>query len=260
MTRTIGLLLLGLAAGCGRGERTRAREDAAPPPTTPPPAVALDAGAAPAVDASLREHMAEHFAAAMRIQQAIMRNELDVARDQARYLIEHPEHRDLDGWAPYVDGMTTAARQVADAPDLMTAAGLSANLGLQCRACHSARGAIVSFVWEPLPTGDTSRVTRMKRHAWGAARLWEGLIGPSEYLWDLGAQVMVDAELRALMVGRPSDDQDMRELYARVHELSTRALTVDTPEAEAALHGDLMQTCVRCHQLARDPVPAEPPP
>lgn len=256
MRRTIGLVIIGLVA-CGRGGG-RAARDAAPPAP-----VAIDAAVtAPAtLDAGVRERMDDHFGAVVRLQRALMRGELEQVRDEATYLIAHADDAGLEAWRPHVAAMTAAAAQVKDAPDLVAAAGLAANLGLQCRRCHTAERAIVAFAWEPVPASDGSVRTRMQRHAWAAARMWEGLIGPSDELWQLGASIMMGTELQALSSARPAADHDVADAIARVEVLAREAITAATPEAEAAVQGDLMASCVRCHQLVRDAgSPAGAPP
>lgn len=261
MTRTSLLVVVGLVAACrGRGDERAA----APPPPPPRPAdaasvvapvVAIDAAPAAVapVDASaLRTHMTSHFDAVARIQQALIRGELDQARDDATYLIEHDEHASLDAWQSYVQAMRAAATQVKAAPDLASAARRTADLGLQCSLCHTARSAIVAFAWEPLPAADATVATRMRRHAWGAARLWEGLIGPSDDLWNLGAEVMTSTELEALVVERMDLDHEARDLIDQVQILARRAPAATTAEARAALHGELFVLCTACHQRVRD--------
>jgi hypothetical protein len=258
MSRTIAhvVFALALAAACGRGaERPVARDDAA---ASPPPAI-VDAVAAPAsIDAGLRAHMDDHFGAAVRLQEALMRGELAQVRDEAGYLVAHPEYPELERWRAQLDAAASAAAQVKDAPDLVAAAGLSANLGLQCRRCHAASGAIVAFGWEPVPASDGTMPTRMKRHGWAAARMWEGLIGSSDELWTLGAHVMVGTELRALASSRQVADHDVRDLIARVQVLASEAINVASPEQETVVYGNLMATCVRCHQLVRAAPPVAP--
>ncbi|HVV81450.1 MAG TPA: hypothetical protein VHE35_00175 [Kofleriaceae bacterium] len=267
MTRTFTLALLVLAIGC----RSNADEPAAAPPPAPPrvtpPApgppgpMPIDSGlpGAPVVP-PLREHMDEHFGAATRLEQAIVRGELDDARDAATYLATHAEHPELDDWQPYVEQMQAAAGRVKAAPDLASAAALVGDVGLQCSSCHSVRAAIVTFPWEPVPDTDATVATRMRRHQWAAARLWEGLIGPSDDLWELGAEVMADNELESLVTARMALDHDARDLISSVQLLARKAPSATTAEARASLYDDLLPVCAGCHQLVRDrATPGGPP-
>jgi len=43
--------------------------------------------------------------------------------------------------------------------------------------------------------GDSSLQLQMRRHQWAAARLWEGLIGPSNEMWSQGTGFLATTEL-----------------------------------------------------------------
>jgi hypothetical protein len=242
------------------------RSDAPPPAPGPTPAPATGSGSGsgsanidanppaanlPADAETLKEHMREHFAAVSELQRAIARGHLDQAKQLADWLVTHDEHL-LDGWKPFVDELKDAARAVAAAPDLPTAGSVASRLGRACSRCHEERTAIVTFAWEPSPTEDATLNSQMKRHQWAAARLWDGLVGPSDDLWTEGAKVLSTAKLDVLAAtGGVEGRGDVTALTKKVHELAIKATTMTDHDQRAALYGELLSTCAGCHALVR---------
>lgn len=221
----------------------------AAPPVEPAPAKA------PPDAPTLKEHMSEHFAAVSELQRAIARGHLDEAKTHARWLVGHDEKL-LAEWQPFVDEMRAAAKDVANAPDLPTAGGLAARLGRACSRCHEARSAVVTFVWAPVPDEAPSLQVQMKRHQWAAARLWEGLVGPSDELWTQGTSVLATAKLDTFAAAGATPRGDVAALAAKVRDLAKRATTMTDQDTRQKLYGELLSTCAGCHQLVRpNPVP-----
>jgi len=228
--------------GSGSGSGVAVTSNAGP--------VAMDA--APPED--LKAHMRQHFAAISELQRAIARGHLDQAKELATWLSTHDEPSQ-EGWKVYVDELHAAAAEVRSAPDLPSAAALAARLGRACSKCHEARDATVTFAWEPAPAEGPALAAQMKRHQWAAARLWDGLVGPAEQLWQEGATALASMQLdtgQAAGSGRG----DVAALAARVRELAKRATTITDLDARAKLYGELLSTCAGCHQIVRPaPVP-----
>ena len=143
----------------------------------------------------------------------------------------------------------------AAAPDLPAAGALTGRLGRACSRCHEAHGAIVTFAWEPPPDEAPTLAAQMKRHQWAAARLWEGLVGPSEEMWTDGTQTLAGIRLDLAAVTGDTPRGDLAALAGKVRELASRARAVANHDARATLYGELMSTCAGCHQIAR---PARP--
>lgn len=253
--RPLATIAVFAAACSAKSEPTPKDEPGSAAP--PPPAVAaIDAApAAPPDAASLKQHMHEHFAAVSELQRAIARGHLDDARQHAKWLVEHDE-RLLEGWKPFVDEMRAAASGVVAAPDLPTAGALAARLGRACSSCHEARRAVVTFAWEPAPAEGPTLQVQMKRHQWAAARLWDGLVGPSDELWNQGSSVLAGAALDATAAAGGAPRGDIAALAAKVRQLAKRATAVTGHDERATLYGELLSTCAGCHQLVRpQPVP-----
>ena len=251
MTRLVAVLLI--AGAC----QTREAPKEAPP--TPPVA---PVGPVPTPDApqaaeptEVQKDMRAHFAAVVDLQKAIVRGKLDDARGHARFVVAHEEPV-IEGGAAYAADMKRAAEAVIAAPDLPTAGSQAAVLGRTCSRCHEATSAVIAFAWEPQPELDGSLRTQMQRHQWAAARLWEGLVGPSDEMWTQGSEALAAAELDALAAARGIARGDVQSLAAHVRTLATRAKTTTDHAARATLYGDLLSTCAGCHQLVRPtPVP-----
>lgn len=250
------------AAACSSERRTSGEASAATGAAAPPAKTAVrDAGPVDAPRAELKQHMSLHFAAVSELQRAIVRGYLDEAKKLARWILEHSE-KVPEKWQPFVDELHAAAREVAGAPDLPTAGRLAARLGRACSRCHEDLTAVVSFTWSPAPDDEPVLRTQMLRHQWAAARLWEGLVGPSDEMWTQGATVLASTRLdlgtATTAAAAELDRADVSALTAKVRELATRAGQLAEQDARARLYGDLLVTCASCHQLVR-PRPAPGP-
>jgi cytochrome c553 len=235
------------------------RDEKPPQPAPEPPAPVATTPVAPPVDASdpetLKQHMWKHFTAISQLQRAIARGHLDEAKELANWIATHPE-LPQEGWEPYLDQLHGAALEVAGAKDLPTAATLATKLVRACSKCHEARGAIVTFAWELQPEDGPALQVQMKRHQWAAARLWDGLVGPSDELWNEGAGVLATAHLDTLQASGGTTRGDVTALAAHVRELALRAVKLEDTDARAQLYGELLSTCAGCHQIVRPkPVP-----
>lgn len=199
--------------------------------------------------------MRHHFAAISELQRSIARGHLSEAKELATWLADHAE-LPQEGWQAYLDELHLSALEVAKAKDLPTAASLAARLGRACSKCHEARDAIVTFAWEPVPEEGPALATQMKRHQWAAARLWDGLVGPSDQLWSEGASVLAITKLDTFQAAGSANRGDVTALAANIRAIAARAGKVEDHDARAVLYGELLSTCAGCHQLVRpNPVP-----
>jgi hypothetical protein len=244
--RAIPLLIV--LAAC-RGEP--ADTPAAPNGSASAPAAVV----VPADAQDLKHHMRIHFAAISELQRAIARGHLEEAKQLAGWLGSHDEPTPPE-WQSFVDELHTSARAVEKASDLPTAASLAARLGRACSKCHETHDAIVTFAWEPPPDESAALASQMKRHQWAAARLWDGLVGPSDSLWEEGSKVLSTTQLDTVKASNGVVRGDVPALAARVRELALRATKLTDHDERAELYGQLLSTCAGCHVLVRPaPVP-----
>ncbi len=133
--------------------------------------------------------------------------------------------------------------------DVLPVARAFGRIGTACASCHTELGADVRFPIELPPPTSPNVVEQMRRHAWAAERLWEGLAGPSNASWTAGA---------AALIGMPVDFGDNERairLVARLQDLAAQARAAVTPERRADVYGDLLETCALCHGTVRIGVP-----
>lgn len=205
--------------------------------------------AAPA-RAALHAHMAAHLTAASALQAAVADGRLSCARDTARWLASQDMAMPL-GAALHVEAMRAAARRIADAADVPTAGAHLGELERACASCHQARGATPAFAAVPLPAAGASSDARMRRHAWAAVRLWEGLIGPADARWRDGARVMAETPFDADRFVHERPNVYVVELAERLHEQAAAAAALTDLDERAVAYGELMEVCASCHAIVR---------
>lgn len=198
---------------------------------------------------AVERRMHERYAGVQRIEYAIVSSKLDDVRSSAKSIAALDEPDVLPAWQPYLAGVKTAALDLATAGDVMDAAPLAAELGRQCARCHQAIHARITFREPPRPDRGTRLVDTMAGHQWAVARMWEGLIAPSDDRWDSGAKVLQRAPLTFVAESGElgiADDVVLIRLFAR------RATELKDQADRAELFGRLLGTCVRCHSVIRD--------
>ncbi len=190
--------------------------------------------------------MEGHYAQVGQVQEAIVKGDLDAARAPARWLAEHPQHPDLpQGVKSPMEDMRVQARSVVRAVDLTDAARATAEMAAACGRCHRSAGAGPDpETWTMAPPG-AGAPRQMARHLWAVDRMWEGLVAPSDRLWQQGATALIDDPLFQ------GEDQaagpDVARLAREVHDLG---VTANGREADgrAAVYGRLLTTCTTCHR------------
>src|SRR5690606_31720974 len=113
-----------------------------------------------------------------------------------------------------------------------------------------ASGARPAFAFGVAPP-DGDIEAQMERHQWGAARLWEGVIGPSDDAWLAGARVVAaqDIDLGTTTRGKPNADVAAHAEALRT--LASEATRTDEPAARSELYGTMLHTCASCHAIVR---------
>jgi hypothetical protein len=194
-----------------------------------------------------RARTREHARLGIAMRDAVARGDLDDLRRSAEVMDALPIETSLtSAQRERVEAMMVAARRARAAQDVRSAAQAVAALAESCGACHAAYGGLYTVNAEAPP--DALGVEpRMRRHGWAAARLWEGLAAPSRDAWRTGARVLADAPLEPVQLAPDPRPADGGALAASVHELGSTALMLDDAAARAALYGELMTTCARCH-------------
>jgi cytochrome c553 len=90
----------------------------------------------------------------------------------------------------------------------------------------------------------------MLQHFWGADRMWDGLIAPSDTSWRAGAQALADPAAYEPLLGAAGTRQgDAQTLAASLRALGARASGAASQDEREAVYGEVLATCTGCHQL-----------
>lgn len=214
----------------------------------PPPGPAPVAHRQPALTERLlavHRRMHDRYQAARRIEQAVALGDLTLARRHAESIAELDEPDVLPQWRPFFDTIRSRAHDVTEATNLVAAARLTATLAGQCADCHLTTSATIEFVDQPRP----AKSQIMSTHQWAAARMFDGLIGPSQPRWREAADQLANAPLTFVA---EDDSLGLANDVARVHLLARRAPELTTTADRVALYSELLATCAGCHYKIRD--------
>ena len=208
--------------------------------------------------ASLREgvtptqaHMFAHYDRAGEVHDALVRGELNRAKQAAEWIATHQEPRAFPGNHPELETeMQGRATQVSRSGEVEEAARAAAQLGRTCGDCHRLNEVSPRFLIGTAPPGGTGPEAEMARHVWAAERMWEGLVGPGDRAWRSGAEALRSGWLDPQqVVSNPEDRPRIRELVGKVYEMGMEAESTTDSEARAELYGEFLTTCNECHVL-----------
>jgi hypothetical protein len=205
--------------------------------------------------------MPAHFSRVHTVNEAVIRGDLNGAREAAAWIAEHQTAEGLPAAAhPYLDHVRRAARDVAAAADLRTASLATARLAVACGDCHAALGVRPSpaFTSPPVIGGVAGH---MLVHQRAVELMFQGLVTPSTSMWTTGANLLRTAPLRP---GRlPHDARltaEIRTHELRVHALAESARYLAEPAARASLYAPIIAGCAACHTLHSSYWGPQPPP
>jgi len=196
---------------------------------------------------TLSENMYAHFGDVGLVQTAVIEGRLDDAREAARRVATSPIDQGLPpGSEPYMARLREQADRVAGAETLRRAAEATAEMAAACGNCHAELDRSAPFSLASTPPPAAPAAGHMLRHLWGADRLWEGLMGPSDELWSIGALALTDAPLG---FDEAAGTEVVESLARAVHDIGSRAEEALGPGDRAELYGRLLTTCADCHRL-----------
>jgi len=194
--------------------------------------------------------MIEHGVRGVAMREALVAGNVEHARFEARALAAATSNHE-PSLPRNLDSVRPVAEEVARAKSVDEACAAAAKLARVCGSCHVGLvGPKPSL--ERAPPDGVQVVPRMRRHAWAAERLWDGLVRPSNAAWKEGASVLVDAPLapERLTPGRTSTPE-IDTLARAVRRVAYRAAETNGDEERAALYGELLATCASWHDRLR---------
>jgi mono/diheme cytochrome c family protein len=255
-TRTFSLSALLLLSPSACKSETPADEAKAPPaaeePSSPSEATAPAARTSEAPKTpppALSSTMAEHFAHASALEQAVIDGDLEHVAKEARWLVEElPKQRLPEPWQPQLERMQAAAKAALDAKDLVAAAHATGRVVETCGACHAALGAGPKYgAVTAVPEGESGKA-RMARHQWAAERMREGMIGPSDERWRLGAGAVSEAPPEPCPIADAEIlPKEVLQLRETIYEIGAKAAKTEGLAARAEVYGEYLTTCAGCH-------------
>ncbi len=193
--------------------------------------------------------MKDHFAQAMSVHTIIVRGDMEALGPAARQWLAQI---DQTSWpaaaAGPVEALRRAAREVAAATSLGTAASAIGRMLAACGSCHRATGVMPAP--PPAPLHNLGGIVgHMLDHQRALTHMLEGLVVPSTSLWRQGAESLRVAPLRDNRLPHDADTAALKALEQQVHEVADRAATVEAGDGRAAVYGELVASCAGCRSL-----------
>ena len=192
--------------------------------------------------------MKEHFDEVAAIRDAIIVGELDTVTEHAQTLAHDvdPERYPL-AWRPHVVDLLAAAQALERPSTVQTASASAAKLAATCGQCHAAQKARPEFGDAMEPSDEDTIAARMERHRWAVERMWEGIVGPSDESWGLGAAAFSGPPGCGDAFADDPEGEKRRELCDNVDRLGRQAARATDHEARVRHYGDFLATCAGCH-------------
>ena len=219
------------------------------------PSVALGSGcgpsAGPAEAPGLQSDMYAHFTDALEMRRGALFADLEAIREAGREMARATEQEGLPaGSETFAEELRELGRDAADAEWLEEGIQAAARVANACGSCHQTYDVGPRFVLGTAPPA-TTLGTHMAGQAWVSRLLWDGLIGPSDELWDVGAQELTTTPaFPEEMLDVAGDPEYLRETQDRLRQLGEDALVAPEPDAKAEILADVWSTCSLCHQRA----------
>ena len=209
-------------------------------------------------ESAAAEHMHERLTAITTIKAFITMGRLEGIREPANWLATHEKLPEIpERYEPFDAFMRSSARQIEKAEDLKTAANAVSLMAQNCGNCHRASHVSIEFGYDEHPPEWSDLETHMQRYQWSMARLWEGLIGPSDSAWSRGtsmlaAEPLSEGELSD--VGTAENAARIASIAREVHQLGRASTGLTSPNDRSRVYGRILGLCADCHtRVGRGP-------
>ncbi len=248
----LGLWLTALS-GCECGSKKEVEVEA-PSPTELP--------------ANFDRVMADHARLSILARNALIRGDLEVARQSMRKLAFFMEHVQFpEQGKEYARITRELAEQVRQGDDLEEACMAFARLSYACGQCHHALDRGPPMKLDPAPGGEDLAM-HMRRHYWAVERMWEALLADSPPTFQKAARVLAEAPLHGGQEPNAESPPGTTRLAYEVHDLAFAAAVEGstdeddyvpepgepreaepTTRGQAEIFGRLLLACSQCHTL-----------
>lgn len=252
LTRHVLTLALALALVSACGDSTPSQPAA---PATPPTAPATPTGGAAAVKApatptTTQLLMRSHFEKALEARSALIADDMETARAAMAWLATNETGHDAlpEALRPHLAAMRASAGTFAAATTFSEAGESFAGMLTHCGDCHVEAHAGPHFVDVPAPQG-TGLQDRMRKHAWAADRMWEGLILRDQPRYDEAARSLADVVVRAEELPNTHEPARVQAVADNVRALATAGLEATDWPGRAQAYGKFLATCATCHRM-----------
>jgi cytochrome c553 len=201
--------------------------------------------------------MQGHFGRATEIHDALIRADMDAAREGMAWLAAHEEPNLPENLQPLLDAMQAEAARFPEASTLTEAGTVFARTLTRCGGCHTAAHAGPEIAQTPIPEGDSPEA-RMQRHQWASDRMFDGLVMANAEVFRAGNDALTSAPLtQAELAGTEAQpEQQVVALTTHVRQLGAEAAAATDDEARAGIYGRYLATCGTCHRLLEGGAPA----
>ncbi|MFW6049764.1 MAG: hypothetical protein ACODAU_01245 [Myxococcota bacterium] len=212
-----------------------------------------EVGDLPALTAG-QQRMHDRYGQVEAVRDAVVAGRLEEAKRQARGLDRPVRMEELPEAAGALrDAVPKHAAEIRDAAHVQGAARALAQTLFACGDCHAR--ADTTWAWEvPELPPEEDLEHHMQRHAWGIARMWEGLmVGDAEH-FDLGARTFAEASLVGdePIAAEQEHPVGLGALANRLHRRAREAVDSQDMATRAAIFGDLLGDCASCHRRIRE--------
>lgn len=190
--------------------------------------------------------MEGHYTTAISAHDALIRGDLDAVRYHLLRLEGQVLPRQApDSWGPFNQRMREAAGGISGVSEIEGAAPVMAGVVEACGVCHMTVELGDVYRRPLFPEGSGLEVA-MRGHQWASERLWEGVTGPWDYSWNLGAQELLETDVFQRAADQRSDS--LVEQEALVRGIAQSALDTADLHERAEIYGRLLTTCAACHR------------
>lgn len=196
------------------------------------------------------KRMHDHLSTLDTVELSVVRGVLDDAKAASQTL---SDQLSMDGLPPdgqkHLSDLKAAAIAGNKATTVEEAAEQTGKMTAACGNCHAALKKPVKEPVAPMPKGQPSLKARMIEHNHAVNELAAGLRGPSEESWKAGVASMKSAKLWKMTLKDAELSKQVNDAETQFRALATKAGAASTPDARAAVYGEIIASCGHCHSL-----------